>query len=247
MAEVLAVVSTIKEVYGIFETIQGIYDAIQDIKDLPQTFLEIRQKLDLVKRILSAAEKQFNSQKQLSSDEEKEVNEVIQTCLKKATELRDLSNDVAEKKGDGAWASIKKFYKDGIKRRFGKLQQNRVEDLMKDIWESLQALAALAHFNNTAALADIEKELHEAVTALAKVAEQSPSLSNAEMDEGTTFNQENSGTYARGMQNKDIYGNVSMDTVTYSGPSLASGHGATANVGATDFLEKLFAGQKNAG
>ncbi len=133
-AEAIAVIGLIAAVIDIVQATKKVYDAANDATGLPEAFREVAKNLPLVEDTLRLVK---------DSVDEKTctvINPVIKTCEVKAGSLKKLFDEVVPKEG----AKRMERYVKAL-RSLGK--GSRVEDLMGEILEELQLLAARRVFN----------------------------------------------------------------------------------------------------
>jgi len=172
-AEAGVVLGLISSAIAIVQATKQVYDAAHDIKGLPKAFHKVAKQLPLVKETLHLAEASVDDTSCAA------IKPVIESCGAKAGNLRDIFEKVFPD-DNPKWEE--RYFK--ALHTLGK--GSRVEDLMKDILNSLKLLSA----HQTFKVAAKQDELLAALNDLANT----PSSAPDQIFEKSTFSALNLGS-----------------------------------------------------
>jgi hypothetical protein len=159
--EAIAVIGLISSVVTIVQEIKQVYDTANDVTGLPEAFREVAKNLPLVEDTLQLVKDSVDGKTCTV------INPVIKTCEVKTGSLKKLFDEVVPKEG----AKRMERYEKAL-RSLGK--GSRVEDLMGQILEELQLLAAHRVFANAAELAELAAAIKDAMKKLSKIQPSAP-------------------------------------------------------------------------
>ncbi|KAF7556987.1 hypothetical protein G7Z17_g1065 [Cylindrodendrum hubeiense] len=170
---------------AIIQSISSTFDIIKHLKGLPKAFKEVGQSLPLVREILELA----HSELQATAPDEsvnQAIEPVINSCQEKAKALSDIFDELYKakkhEKDAKEWSAFAIFYRKTV-LRVGK--SYKVETLMKDLLNSLKALAIHQLFKM--ATQGLTKKLENAIKKLSEV---EPSLPDSDFEiKGTNVTQ----------------------------------------------------------
>ncbi|XP_014559425.1 hypothetical protein COCVIDRAFT_92155 [Bipolaris victoriae FI3] len=194
MASGFEILGLIGSIVIIVDTTIEVYDAIKNLHGLPEAFQQVSNRLPLVKNAFEDAK---GPAKNASSNDEKALKELLESCEKKARELQKIFMKIA-KKSTGSEPVISVYR--SLVLKLGK--KSRVEILMDDILKDLQVMVAHSVFR-----AATQKRVEEVERARQELAEVPPSLSDSDFDERPdTANQ-----YGDGNRQYNAFGGIQKD------------------------------------
>jgi hypothetical protein len=142
----------------LFEASIKAYNTIKDLKGVPDAFKEVSKRLPLVERTLSDAKAQLDKA-EIDEALASKIKPILENCEKKAGELKNIFEKLAESKGGKILSTYRKLV--------GLTKEHRVEVLMQDILKDIQVLVG----NQTLRLAtkDQVELLQKAIQELSQV------------------------------------------------------------------------------
>lgn len=176
--------SIIASTLAILDGVSDTYTAIQKLVNLPEAFKEVSRQLPLAEELLIAAQAVL---KENSDSKTKSASyECLQDCKKKATTLRNILQELQDKakkaapegQGQVEWtnSSLIDAYKAGLLRFKKMAKANKVEKLMKEIMQKLEALSTLQGFKTATTWQEKLEKIKDSIEALNLVAERNPSI-----------------------------------------------------------------------
>lgn len=139
-----SIIAAIDTTLGVCGHVVELFQAIKDIRELPDAFKQLGTKIALVEEILNKTRDVIVAR---TDERDREVAmQTIKSCQEQIQQLQDILEIIQKNSGDPQadsfkiWSSIKKFYRNAV-LRLGKGSKGRVEDLTKEILESLRLLS----------------------------------------------------------------------------------------------------------
>ncbi|KAH6683574.1 hypothetical protein F5X68DRAFT_242445 [Plectosphaerella plurivora] len=185
MAEAIGAVAGI---IGLLQATSASYTIISKIIDRPKAFDIVGEHTELVLAILRRVLAQLAAQPSLGQteqDHEEDIasEKILTSCKSKAEELKRIFDEINEKikrdQSATSWARVRAWYRHAVKGT----KANRVETIMKEIFQGVQQLGQLQLFK-LATQNDIGN-IQRAIEDLSLV---EPSLPDAEFDNKHTIN-----------------------------------------------------------
>lgn len=139
-----SIIAAIDTALGVCGHVVELFQAIKDIRELPDAFKQLGTKIALVEEILNKTRDVIVAR---TDEGDREVAmQAIKSCQEQIQQLQDILETIQNSSGDPQadsskiWSSIKKFYRNAV-LRLGKGSKGRVEDLTREILESLRLLS----------------------------------------------------------------------------------------------------------
>lgn len=229
------IIAAIDTSLGICGHVVSLVQAIKDIRQLPEAFRQLRAKIALVEDILNKTRDVIVIR---TDDGDREVAmQAVKSCQEQIQQLQDILETIQKNSGDPQadssklWGSIKKFYRNAV-LRLGKGSKGRVEDLTRDILESLRLLSEWCGLED-----QLKKAMDEINTVEASLEDQECEL--------TGSNTLNIGGNAQvhGNNAAQSFGDNYMDSHAPGSFHIAGSHGAV-HLG-TDIFKAIQDAQRN--
>lgn len=214
VAEAGLVISLITGILDLIKTTRAIYDSVNDGEGLPEAFREVGVRLAVVTDILKKAEILMGNP-DIDTDTCKALEGVFKDCAAKAKQLNEIFDKVVPSDSE---PRIRRYWK--AARAVGK--GGRVEDLMKQILESLDLAANSLHFEEA-----IKTTLK---TTIKEVSMISPSLPDAFEETTGKYNNYGSGPQNISTGSSQQTNNTNTGTI---GNQYIGGQGGTQNFQST--------------
>lgn len=151
MAEAVAVLGLIGAIINITDAIKETYKIATEAHKLPQAFVVVHERIPVVQKTLSLVRSAYRGTK-----DEDAIRESFVTCKVKAEDLKFIFEKVCIVENEGV---IRRYSK--ALRTLKPGRGDKVEDLFRDILDTLQTLQAYHIFKNIIPLEDLMAAIDE--------------------------------------------------------------------------------------
>lgn len=216
MAEAISVIGLIGAIINIAEAIKETYATATEANRLPRAFGVVSERISVVQRTLSILQTNYRG-----TEDESAIRESFLTCKENAESLKFIFEQVCPVEGEGI---LRKYRKALSSLKPGRSE--KVENLFKEILDTLQTLQAFHIFKNLIPIEDLMdaiKEIDEVNPSLPE----SPATTINSWGTGAMFNS-GPGELRVKQQNGD--GNYQAETMNFAAPAgttsvfIASAH-----------------------
>lgn len=205
MAEAIAVVGLIGSIFSITDAIKETYKIATEAHKLPEAFTVVNERIPVVQKTLSLVKSAYRN-----TDDEDAIRESLITCKEKAEDLKFIFEKVCIVEGEGVLQRYTKALRT-IKPGRG----DKVEDLFRDILDTLQTLQAYHIFKNIIPLEELKAAIEEIGSVDPSLPESNNTVNNSS-GPGAVFNN-GSGKVMAKQQYGD--GNYQAETMNFQAPT----------------------------